>query len=252
MGELRVILLVAGAMLIAGIWWWNRRAKPGDLDQRHDSRDSRERRDLREPSLAPRAEPKPGAAPDSTTPNMVRPQTPLRGWAPTTAPHTRRDAEPRDDLEPDTVKQSSGFDPARQMVLSILVLPVHGERFLGADVLAVLEETELRFGARRIFHRHDPAGATLWSIANMLEPGELDPAVVQTDYVHGLVLFAVLPGPRLGSDTFADMLATARRLAARLRGELADADRSSLTPQTIQHLRESVLEFERRRAGAGS
>jgi cell division protein ZipA len=89
-------------------------------------------------------------------------------------------------------------------------------------------------------------------MANMLEPGYLEPSALQGDYVHGLVLFAVLPAPRPGSETLADMLATARRMAQRLRGELADADRSSLTPQTIQHLREQVLEFERRRAGAGA
>ncbi len=249
MGELRLILLLAGALLVGGIWWWSRRGS---------SAPRREFRDLREPPSAPRAEPTLDAplASDSTTPNLARP----RVWAPPTEPHTRREREPRADLDPASPQgggdaptvEASAFNPARQMLLSILVLPVHGERFLGADVLSVLEETDLKYGARRIFHRRDPAGATLWSIANMLEPGQLDPMVIQTDYVHGLVLFAVLPGPRGGSETFADMLATARRLAQRLRGELADADRSSLTPQTIQHLRETVLEFERRSAGAGT
>lgn len=228
MGELRLILLVAGVLLVGGIWWWSRRATPDE---------TRRPRDLREHTVTPRAQPK---------------LEPVKVWAPHTEPQTQREAEPRDTLEPDTVKQSSGFDPAKQMVLSILVLPEHGERFLGADVLSVLEEADLKYGARRIFHRHDIAGATVWSVANMLEPGELDPGEIQTDYVHGLVLFAVLPGPRASSDAFADMLATARRLAQRLRGELADADRSSLTPQTIQHLRETVLEFERHHTGAGS
>ncbi len=240
MGELRLILLVAGVLLVGGIWWWSRRGS---------SAPRREFRDLREPPSAPRAEPTLDTPPasDSTTPNLAR----ARVWAPPTEPHTRREPEPMLDSGPATV-EASAFDPARQMLLSILVLPEHGERFLGADVLSVLEEADLKYGARRIFHRRDPAGATLWSIANMLEPGQLDPMVIQTDYVHGLVLFAVLPGPRGGSETFADMLATARRLAQRLRGELADADRSSLTPQTIQHLRESVLEFERRHTGAGT
>lgn len=244
MGELRLILLVAGALLVGGIWWWSRR---GSTDQRRGFRD------LREPPSVHRAEPSVDTPPtsDSTTPGLVRPPTPVRVWAPTTEPHTRREPEANAGLEPDTVK-TAGFDPERQMLLSILVLPEHGERFLGADVLSLLQESDLKYGARRIFHRHDIAGATVWSIANMLEPGQLDPAVIQTDYVHGLVLFAVLPGPRLGGETFADMLATARRLAQRLHGELADADRSSLTPQTIQHLRETVLEFERRRAGAGA
>lgn len=245
MGELRLILLVVGALLVGGIWWWSRRGARGEPDRRHEPR---ERRDLRERPSPPRAEPTldaPSARPDPAA------DRPVRVWEPVTQPETRRDTDPEPESGPATV-QASAFDAERQMLLSMLVLPEHGERFLGTDVLAVLEESGLKFGAKRIFHRHAADGATLWSMANMLEPGHLEPAQLQGDYVHGLVLFAVLPGPRAGSETFADMLATARRVAQRLRGELADADRGSLTPQTIQHLREQMLEFERRRAGAGA
>ena len=245
MGELRLILLVAGALLVGGIWWWSRRGERRAPDQPQQPRG---RRDLRQPASPPRAEPTldaPSARPDPAADRSVR------VWEPVTQPETRRDPEPEPESGPATV-QASAFDAERQMLLSLLVLPEHGERFLGTDVLSVLEESGLRFGARRIYHRHDAGGATLWSMANMLEPGHLEPAQLQGDYVHGLVLFAVLPGPRPGSETFADMLATARRVAQRLRGELADADRGSLTPQTIQHLREQVLDFERRRAGAGA
>ena len=90
----------------------------------------------------------------------------------------------------------------------------------------------------------------MYCVANMVEPGTLEPDAVRFEHVPGLLFFAVLPGPRSGSDTFADMIATARRVAQRLRGELADAERSSLTPQTIQHLRERVVEFERQRQRA--
>lgn len=244
MGELRLILLVAGALLVAGIWWWSRRGERGDPDA---TQAPRARRDLRQPQPVARAEP----SLDAPSARGAAAELPVRVWEPKTQPETRRDDAPEPDGEPATVR-APAFDEERQMVLSLLVLPEHGERFLGSDVLAVLEECGLEFGAKRIFHRHEADGATLWSMANMLEPGYLEPAALQGDYVHGLVLFAVLPAPRPGSETFADMLATARRMAQRLHGELADADRSSLTPQTIQHLREQVLEFERRRAGAGA
>lgn len=228
MSELRLILLVVGALLIGGIWWWNRR----NGDDEGDSKPA--------PPTPPRVAPR------------VEPPVVARHWEPKTEPETRRedDAASGEGGGEPTVKAPE-FDPALNMVLSLLVLPEHGERFLGADVLATLEDCGLVFGKKRIFHRHDANGATLWSMASMLEPGFLEPDALKSDYVHGLVLFAILPGRRPGSETLADMLATARTLAQRLHGELADADRSSLTPQTLQHLREQVLEFERRRAGAG-
>lgn len=235
MGELRLILLVAGAILIAGIWWWNRRNAPDDAAPGPKPH-------------APRAEPH-LEVPHSASHRGIG--LPVAG-GPSTQPDTRRDDAPDEDADPPTVRAQSSFDPDNNMLLSLLVLPEHGERFLGNDVLAVLEDSGLRYGDLRIFHRHDPAGVKLWSMANMLEPGYLEPDALQTDYVHGLVLFAVLPARLQGSEVFADMLATARRIAARLHGELADADRGSLTPQTIQHLREKVIEFERRRSGAGT
>jgi cell division protein ZipA len=219
MSELRLILLTVGALIIGAIWWWSRR--------RDDD--------------APIPKPKPAA-----------PRAEPRIGSPGVRPETRRDGAPEDDDRDPPTLRSKGYDPERNMLLSVLVLPEHGERFLGTDVLAVMAEGGLKFGPRKIFHRQDGSGRPLWSIANMLEPGYLEPAEIDGDYVHGLVLFAVLPAPLAGSEVFADMLATARQMAARLHGELADADRSSLTPQTIQHLREKVLEFERRRAVAGA
>jgi cell division protein ZipA len=236
MSELRLILLAVGALIIGAIWWWSRRGEPAASKPKQ---------------LTPRTEPRVDAPVSASHRGSGLPVS----GGPTTQPETRRDDAPADDaaadLDPPTVK-SKGYDPDLNMLLSVLVLPEHGERFLGADVLSVLEEGGLQFGKRKIFHREDASGRTVFSIANMLEPGHLDPAEIDGDYVHGLVLFAVLPTAGAGSEVFNDMLSTAKQMAARLHGELADADRSSLTPQTIQHLREKVLEFERRRAVAGA
>src|SRR5688572_12234380 len=132
MSELRLILLAVGALIIGAIWWWNRRSKdetPKPLSKH----------------APPRTEPRVDA-PQSASPGGAG--LPVRG-GPTTQPETRRD-----DLDPPTIK-SKGYDPDLNMLLSVLVLPEHGERFLGTDVLAVLEEGGLKFGPRRIFHRHD-------------------------------------------------------------------------------------------------
>jgi len=54
----------------------------------------------------------------------------------------------------------------------------------------------------------------------------------------------VLPGPRGGVAAYADMLATARRLAQLLGGEVLDQERSTLTRQTARHIRERIIQFE--------
>ncbi|OQX40699.1 MAG: cell division protein ZipA, partial [Candidatus Sedimenticola endophacoides] len=60
-----------------------------------------------------------------------------------------------------------------------------------------------------------------------------------------LTLFARLPGPLDGLQVFSDMLMSAERLAAELNGSLQDATHSDLTRQTIEHVREEILEHRR-------
>ena len=48
-----------------------------------------------------------------------------------------------------------------------------------------------------------------------------------------------------GVAVFADMLSTAERMAAILDGELQDETHSALTKQTIEHMREEILEYRR-------
>ena len=64
---------------------------------------------------------------------------------------------------------------------------------------------------------------------------------------RGLSLFMLLPGPVRGVDAFADMLATARRIAEQIRGDVKDRNRSTLTRQTAHHIREEIIAFEHRR-----
>jgi len=60
-----------------------------------------------------------------------------------------------------------------------------------------------------------------------------------------VTLFAQLPGPREGLETFSLMLSAAERLAALLNGELQDETHSDLSRQTIEHIREEITEHSR-------
>lgn len=273
MDGLRTILFLVGAVVVAGVWWWSTR-KP--RSSAAPTRRAEPRLGDALPGALPDAKGRspdhPDYDPDTTTPRaaQARAAAVLRSAdadaAAVVAAARQSDAELADvfagappavapvpaapEARIERGEPGPGFDPERDMILSLFVVPAAGETFLGAEVVETLDGAGLKFGHRQVFHRHAPDGRSMYCVANMVEPGTLEPVAVRFEHVPGLLFFAVLPGPRSGTDTFADMIATARRVAQRLRGELADAERSSLTPQTIQHLRERVVEFERLRQRA--
>jgi cell division protein ZipA len=99
-----------------------------------------------------------------------------------------------------------------------------------------------------IFHRYEHPGRksrVLFSLASMVEPGHFPLDDMSGFSTPGVTLFAQFPGPRDSLATFSDMLFTAERLAAMLDAELQDESHSALTRQTIEHIREEILEHRR-------
>jgi cell division protein ZipA len=62
----------------------------------------------------------------------------------------------------------------------------------------------------------------------------------------GIAMFMRLPGPEHPADAFQLMLDAAKTLAEDLDGTLCDESRSTLTSQSINHLRERIADFGRR------
>jgi cell division protein ZipA len=138
-------------------------------------------------------------------------------------------------------------EQGEQLILALHVTPHSDAQFSGIDVLEALKISALQFGRYQVFHRLEGAGEdapSVFSVANMLEPGTLDLKTLPEMTLPGLTLFMVLPGPRNGVAAYADMLATARRLAQQLDGEVLDETRSTLTRQTAHHIRERIIGFE--------
>lgn len=158
------------------------------------------------------------------------------------------------DLDDDLPSDESSRDrrvPVReqgeQLILALHVTPHGDTRFPGSDVLEALKISALQFGRYQVFHRLEGEGEeapSVFSVASMLEPGTLDLQTLPEMTLPGLTLFMVLPGPRNGVAAYADMLATARRLAQHLDGEVLDETRSTLTRQTAHHIRERIIGFE--------
>jgi len=155
---------------------------------------------------------------------------------------------PGDDLPSKTVPGASQHtapvrEQGEQLILALHVMSRSGENFLGTAVRAAAEASGLRHGRYKVFHRLDGA-QSVFSVANVMEPGSIDLASLEGATLPGLTLFMVLPGPRGGVDAYADMLATARRLATALDGEVLDQERSTLTRQTARHIRERIITYE--------
>jgi cell division protein ZipA len=135
-------------------------------------------------------------------------------------------------------------------VLIINIMASKGEIFRGDALLEVLLECGMRFGDMNIFHRYSDKkgeGALLFSLANMVKPGTFDLDTMDEFETPGVSLFMTLPIKADSMQSFELMVDTARTIADELNGELKDEQRSVMTRQTIDHCRERIRDFERRR-----
>jgi cell division protein ZipA len=137
-----------------------------------------------------------------------------------------------------------------ELHIVMTVMARTGEWFSGDALRHALERAELYHGDMNIFHRHeqprDPSSPTLFSVANVLAPGYFEPERMDTLTSPGIAMFMRLPGPERPVDAFQQMLDAAKTVAEDLDGRLCDESRSTLTPQSINHLRERIADFGRR------
>ncbi len=132
------------------------------------------------------------------------------------------------------------------MILQINVRAKQGRVFEGTATEQALLETGLELSDEAIYQRvaSDGSGAVLYQLVNMVEPGVF-PQQMADFTTPGLILFTQLPAKSDGLMIFSDMLYTAERLAAILDGDLQDETHSALTKQTMEHLRERIMEHKR-------
>jgi cell division protein ZipA len=139
-------------------------------------------------------------------------------------------------------------EQAPEELIVVNVVAPKGRPFVGAGLVEALRSRGLRYGEMNIFHRVEPmTRSTLYSVANVVEPGTFDLADLDGFRSPGVCFFMRLPGPEEPMDAFEDMLKTAREVAMRVGGELKDEQRSVMTGQTVEHYRQRITEFCRRR-----
>jgi cell division protein ZipA len=135
-----------------------------------------------------------------------------------------------------------------QDVIALHVVARQGT-FNGEDLLRCILGYGLRYGEMAIFHRHEQPtgqGRILFSMAKAVEPGTFDLEAMTGEEIPGVTLFLSLPGTN-SIHAYDIMVDTAKRLGVELQGEILDEQQQSLTRQLVEHYRERVQEFERRR-----
>jgi cell division protein ZipA len=265
--ELRWILLLLGALFVAGLAWWEwRRPRPPshqgrepgfDVPQaRHESS-----RTFREPTITlPEIRP-PGRAEDLpvlevaddasiTGLPVMDPGSPVGTPAaeseapvPLAEPHVIAAADipvaqpaPAFEMAEPLVE----WPPEGQRRVIALRLVSTAERFAGRQVRQALAAEGFVSGKMSIFHKAGPDGRAVLSAASLNKPGTFDPDMMDTQRFSGINLFAVLPGPLPAAEAFDELLASARSLNDRLLGALQDERGEPLTQMRAAAIREQL------------
>ncbi|MBL4852552.1 MAG: cell division protein ZipA [Gammaproteobacteria bacterium] len=145
-------------------------------------------------------------------------------------------------------KSTLGEDP--EMVISVHVVAKAGREFHGDQLLEVFNQLGLQHGDRDIFHFYDAEQddrPIRFSVANMMKPGTFDLKAMDSIKTSGITLFMLLPGQNNTVQTFEGLFDTGQILARRLGGELRDSQRSTLTTQGVNLIKESIHRFYSRR-----
>ncbi|MEM9384610.1 MAG: cell division protein ZipA C-terminal FtsZ-binding domain-containing protein [Pseudomonadota bacterium] len=171
------------------------------------------------------------------------------------APRTRQPAQqlelgvadPMADLADGEEEPPAGADI--EEVFTLRLVPRSEDAFAGDSVGQGLLTAGLARGRFDIFHYQPPGtDQSVFSVANLVEPGTLRQEDLAGQVLPGLTMFMLLPGPLPGLRALDEMITCSRLLANYLDGTVQDDTGGSLTRQTEEHLKERVVDFEHRRA----
>ena len=134
--------------------------------------------------------------------------------------------------------------PEDNIVIISIVAP-EGQTFSGDALQKALDKNDLQHGAKGIFHRlvrRNSVDEPVFSMANMVKPGDFGNGDLRGFSTPGVTLFLELPGPVDSIEAFDDFVQTAERLAVELGGQLHDRKHCVVTHQALMLMREQLAE----------
>lgn len=223
----RLILLVIGLCVIAGIYLWGRHGKK--LKQWWLSRSGVEDGDD-EPAPRPResaGRQEPRFSPDDLGDDDLSLSANL-GYG------QSRDAS--------TEAGKSGGVGA-PFLIQLSVVAQNGQTFAGEELRDALLDLDLIHGDMGIFHRYDAGFRDpLFSVASLVKPGTFPIKEMASFNCPGLILFFQPAKVSEPLAVFDDMTHTCRELASRLDGIEWDENRQPLSPAKLRTLRDQLAE----------
>lgn len=136
-------------------------------------------------------------------------------------------------------------EPDWDLVIALTVMAPKGRLFTGRAVKNALDNQDLHFGEMQIYHRFTLGSRkqSLFSAANIVDPGTFLPAELISMKTPGILLFARLPGPVNGLAVLDAMLDCARQMAEQLDGVVCDEQRQPLTDEALEAIRARIFEL---------
>lgn len=142
-----------------------------------------------------------------------------------------------------------GFSPPPHQAGEVITLYVRrrDEGLIPGPALAdAARRAGLTFGEMNIFHRRqEGVEQPVFSLANLVAPGDFNPDDWELFTSPGVTLFAQLPGPVSALDVWDSMLATATRLTELLDAVILDSNKLQLSRKRIGETRERMRQLDR-------
>jgi len=230
---LRIGILAAGLLLIAGIFYFGRPKK--------------EQQGRRRPSPAPSPDPAGGRREPSLDGEPAAAQaSPADGEvAGGAVAQSELGLEPQAQSGSDVGKRATqDFDK----IVSLYVAARAGQVLRGEDIVVAAEKTGMVFGHMNVFHRlveGQPERGPVFSMASIIKPGSFDMATIREMETPAIAFFLTLPAPMPALDAWEKMLPTVQRMAELLDGVVLDDSRNALGRQRIAHIRDELRAYDR-------
>ena len=117
-----------------------------------------------------------------------------------------------------------GKEEENQNLVKIYIKPAKGEIFKGPDVLRALNHVGMSYGLMNIFHKEieldEKKKHTLFSAADMFEPGTFDLQTIEAERSEGLVFFMHMPTVLDDGIALEKFLSAVKQVSNTLRGQL--------------------------------
>lgn len=234
--ELRLILIVLGAVILLAVYLFGRRRAPRE-QTRPLGRASFERQ---EPNL--------GGVMDEqlSDPDPYRAdlnEELARAWNPAGEAESPGERRPEGPLP--GIRHESHFD----RIVTLHVMANDDGQFGGRELVVAAEKASLVHGDRGLFHRlvdGRPELGPVFSMVNRVQPGNFDLSRLDEVRTPGVSLFMTLPGPLSALDGWERMLPVAQRLGELLKGTVYDEQMNAIGRQRIASIRDELRAYDRK------